>query len=72
MKATCALPRVAVGLLAIVILPALFAETSEPRSNPQPLSLIVGKSRLVESSLPIERIAVGSGEIAEASAMGLH
>ena len=77
MRACCACVRVLVIAfaaieLAILVPPALVAETPQPESNPLPLSLIAGKSQLVESPLAIERIAVGSGDVAEASAIGLH
>lgn len=72
MRTSRASARMTAIALAMLILPVLLAETSEPETNPQPLSLIVGKSQLVESALPIERIAVGYGDIAEASAVGLH
>ncbi len=38
--------------------------------TPETLSLVVGKSQLIESPVPIERVAVGYGDIAEVSAAG--
>ena len=45
------------------------AQETAPES-PNDLTLTVGKSVLVNSTLPIERVAVGFGEIAEATAVG--
>jgi pilus assembly protein CpaC len=46
------------------------AENMQP--EPLPLSLTAGKSILVQSALPIERVAVGYGDVAEASAVDMH
>jgi pilus assembly protein CpaC len=54
--------RIAILLTAFSI---AFAQTQEPTQ----LTLIVGKSTIVESDQPIERLAVGSGEIAEGRAV---
>ncbi len=45
-------------------------ESSLAAQTPAPLSLIVGKSQIIESATPVERIAVGYGDIAEATAVG--
>lgn len=67
--------------LGLFIQPALQAQTERPTSNPpgeaQPgsgqdtanqLFVAVGKSVLVDSAHAIQRVAIGSGDIAEASA----
>jgi len=41
-----------------------------PAESPNDLAIVVGKSALVTSELPIERVSVGFGEIAEATAIG--
>ncbi len=41
-----------------------------PVESPDDLSIAVGKSALVSSDQPIERVSVGFGEIAEATAVG--
>jgi pilus assembly protein CpaC len=53
------------------------AQASEPpaqsdRDRPTQLRMIAGKSVVVTSTLPIERIAVGFGDVAEASAVSPH
>jgi len=53
------------------------AKASDPppqsdRDIPTPLLLTAGKSVVVTSALPIERIAVGFGDVAEASAVSPH
>ena len=40
-----------------------------PEESPNDLFLNVGKSVIVDSSLPIERISIGFGEVAEATAV---
>ena len=50
-----------------------FAQPPAPVTGPpeiQNLALTVGKSLLVESPVPIERVSVGFGEIAEATVIG--
>jgi pilus assembly protein CpaC len=49
-------------------LPAPPAQSSQESSNE--LTLTVGKSVIIESALPVERISVGFGDIAEATAVG--
>jgi pilus assembly protein CpaC len=59
------------ALLALgIFFPLGGQDVSNPR--PEPLTVAVGKSLLVESALPIERVSVGYGDIAEASAVGLR
>ena len=66
------------GLLSFVREPALQAQTPPAPSPPagassqdssNELFVAVGKSVLVDIALPIARIAVGSGDIAEATAV---
>ncbi len=58
---------VGIGLLVATV---VAGQTGEAREGPAPLSLVAGMSQLVESALPIERISVGYGDVAEASAVG--
>ncbi len=62
-------------LLAVVPSPALYAQTHASRpaytgaDTANDLFVAVGKSVLVDSDHPIQRISVGSGELAEATAV---
>ena len=48
--------------------PAPLAQSDQ--TSPASLLLTVGKSLIVDNALPIERISVGFGDIAEATAIG--
>jgi hypothetical protein len=51
------------------------AEDSPPPPPPPPptkLSLTVGKSLIVDSVLPLERVSVGLGDFAEGTVIGPH
>jgi pilus assembly protein CpaC len=64
---------VAFGLEAADTVPSFIAVTGRPAETAnvtESLTVLVGKSLLLESKIDIERIAVGYGEIAEASAVG--
>jgi len=56
-------------LMACLAAVSVSAEQSDPQV-PTPLRLIAGKSLIVDSPVPIERIAVGYGDVAEAMAVG--
>jgi len=49
---------------------AASGQQAEDRDSPVPLRLTAGKSMIVDSPLPIERVSVGFGDIAEATATG--
>jgi pilus assembly protein CpaC len=57
-----------IGAAAIATAP-LAAQTA-PQQTARELMLTVGKSLIVDSAAPIERIAVGYGDVAEARAVG--
>jgi pilus assembly protein CpaC len=64
--------RVCAGLSVIPLLAlslATFPERGSAQESPDDLSLTVGKSALVSSDKPIERVSVGFGEVAEATAV---
>lgn len=64
--------RIFAGTALLVVLAAPFharAQVTVPAPVPESLFVLAGKSRLVESTLPIERVSVGFGEIAEAAAI---
>jgi len=46
------------------------SESRPERNSPARLQITVGESRVIDSALPIERISVGFGDIAEATATG--
>lgn len=50
--------------------PAAIEPATQADSSPIPLLLTVGKSLIVDSTLPIQRVSVGFGDIAEATAIG--
>lgn len=61
------------GLQAADTVPAAAPVTERPTESPnvtESLTVLVGKSLLLESKTEIERISVGYGDIAEASAIG--
>ena len=60
--------------LACLLIFRIVAAAADPpvQNSPADLVLDVGKSAIIESDLPIERIAVGFGEIAEGSAVSPH
>jgi pilus assembly protein CpaC len=61
---------------ALVVIGSLLASSfagaaeSQQRESPNDLFVNVGKSVIVNSSLPIERVSVGFGDVAEATAVG--
>jgi pilus assembly protein CpaC len=62
---------------ALVVIGSLLAssfagatEAQQQRESPNDLFVNVGKSVIVDSSLPIERVSVGFGDVAEATAVG--
>jgi pilus assembly protein CpaC len=57
-------------LLFLIALPFVTAAEDEPAAVPAPLLLTVGKSVIVDTAVPIERISVGFGDIAEATPIG--
>ena len=73
--------RTRVAILAAIVSVSIFligsrflraaaqGPTSSPAGAPQQaeLTVTVGKSTLVDSALPIERVSVGFGEVAEAA-----
>jgi pilus assembly protein CpaC len=59
----------AIVLAAIALQAIVLAQDTVPAAAvPESLFVVVGKSLLVESTIPIERVSVGFGEIAEAAA----
>lgn len=58
---------VLVGAFLSAPFPARPQDLSDPAPAAEKLSLTAGKSRLIESSVPIERVSVGFGETAEAT-----
>ena len=68
-----ALAAVATGFAAPPQEPAKPAESPEQgQSSAHELFVTVGKSIIVNSAAPIERISLGYNEVAEATAIGLH
>jgi pilus assembly protein CpaC len=64
---------IALGLEAADTVPAPVSVTERPAETvnvTESLTVLVGKSLLLESKIEIERISVGYGDIAEASAVG--
>ncbi len=57
-------------VMIAAIPPAVDAQTQAPAQGARELVLTVGKSLVVNSAAPIERIAVGFGDVAEARAVG--
>jgi pilus assembly protein CpaC len=57
-------------MLMLAALTIVAAEAQAPAQGARELVLTVGKSLVVNSATPIERIAVGFGDIAEARAVG--
>ena len=57
--------------LALLCLPVAGQEQTQPAPKPvETLSLTVGKSLVLDSPLPIERISMANGELADAVAIG--
>jgi pilus assembly protein CpaC len=67
----CAAARMLAGTAPVAMVLAMLFPARAQDSVPAPESLFVqvGKSLLVESTIPIERVSVGFGEIAEAAAV---
>jgi pilus assembly protein CpaC len=63
-------PTVMVVVFLSVLSGGIVAAQAPPAEAPDDLSITVGKSVLVSSDQPIERISVGYGDIAEATAVG--
>ena len=57
------------SVLSVLMVSAGLAQ-APPAESPDDLSVVVGKSALVSSDQPIERVSVGFGDIAEAMAVG--
>jgi pilus assembly protein CpaC len=64
-----ALAAMVLGIVPAAPFPARAQGTQPAAAAPESLFVRVGKSLLVESTLPIERVSVGFGEIAEAAAV---
>jgi len=60
----------ATSIALLLAFALLSAAEDEPAAVPSPLQLTVGKSVVVDSALPMERITVGFGDVAEATAIG--
>jgi pilus assembly protein CpaC len=60
----------ALAALALATFVTLQAAETAPANDTETLSVLVGKSLLLESRIDIERISTGYGDIAEASAVG--
>lgn len=68
LRLRCALR--AIPVVFLLAFSVIGAAQDELAVLPTPLSLMVGKSVVVDSALPIERISVGFGDIAEATPIG--
>ena len=56
--------------LSVAVSAARAAQAPGLAESPNDLSVVVGKSALVSSDQPVERVSVGFGDIAEALAIG--
>jgi pilus assembly protein CpaC len=61
---------IAMFAASMASLPETIMAQASPAESPNDLSVAVGKSSLVSSQQPIERVSVGFGDIAEATAVG--
>lgn len=69
-SAGCSWGLIFVALQAAAVLPAAAQATQASEESPNELFVTAGKSVIVDSALPIDRVSMGYGDFAEANAVG--